>query len=99
MSQITSEAPSETGKDSGHPPADEGEHASSGEHAHGDHGGDGHGHGHYPFLAHHFDTPGQQFDAGKLGIWLFLFGREYRSRPVLPVGEPEIKELLEAHAS
>lgn len=33
------------------------------------------------------------------GIWLFLFGREYRSRPVLPVGEPEIKELLEAHAS
>jgi cytochrome c oxidase subunit III len=25
-----------------------------------------------PFLAHHFDTPQQQFDAGKLGIWLFL---------------------------
>jgi cytochrome c oxidase subunit 3 len=25
-----------------------------------------------PFLAHHFDTPGQQFEAGKLGIWLFL---------------------------
>jgi len=25
-----------------------------------------------PFLAHHFDTPGQQFDAGKLGLWLFL---------------------------
>jgi len=24
------------------------------------------------FLAHHFDTPSQQFDAGKLGIWLFL---------------------------
>ena len=33
------------------------------------------------------------------GIWLFLFGREFSSRPVLPVGEPEIKELLEAHAS
>jgi cytochrome c oxidase subunit 3 len=33
----------------------------------------GHGHGHhYPNLAHHFDTPQQQFDAGKLGIWLFL---------------------------
>jgi cytochrome c oxidase subunit 3 len=31
-----------------------------------------HGHGEYPFLAHHFDTPQQQFDAGKLGIWLFL---------------------------
>lgn len=30
------------------------------------------GHGAYPHLAHHFDTPQQQFDAGKLGIWLFL---------------------------
>jgi len=38
-------------------------------HGHGDHD---HGHGHYPNLAHHFDTPQQQFDAGKLGIWLFL---------------------------
>ncbi len=37
-------------------------------------GGHGHdaGHGHDPFLAHHFDTPKHQFDAGKLGIWLFL---------------------------
>jgi cytochrome c oxidase subunit III len=25
-----------------------------------------------PFLAHHFDTPAQQFDSGKLGVWLFL---------------------------
>lgn len=25
-----------------------------------------------PHLAHHFDSPQQQFDAGKLGIWLFL---------------------------
>ena len=24
------------------------------------------------FLAHHFETPAQQFDAGKLGVWLFL---------------------------
>jgi cytochrome c oxidase subunit III len=24
------------------------------------------------FLAHHFETPSQQFDAGKLGVWLFL---------------------------
>jgi cytochrome c oxidase subunit III len=45
------------------------------------HGHDDHGHGHEahdpihaanPHLAHHFDTPQQQFDAGKLGIWLFL---------------------------
>lgn len=36
---------------------------------HGDHG---HDHDHPSFLAHHFDTPEQQFDSGKLGIWLFL---------------------------
>src|SRR5687768_3787659 len=44
---------------------------------HEDDHGHGHGHGHgahgeHPFLAHHFDTPEQQFEAGKLGIWLFL---------------------------
>jgi cytochrome c oxidase subunit 3 len=33
----------------------------------------GHGHaGHSKYLAHHFDTLQQQFDAGKLGVWLFL---------------------------
>ncbi len=36
--------------------------------AHGQH----HDHDHPSFLAHHFDTPEQQFDSGKLGIWLFL---------------------------
>jgi len=38
-------------------------------------GHDTHGHDehdHPPFLAHHFDTPEQQYDSGKLGIWLFL---------------------------
>ena len=36
---------------------------------------DGHGDGHDahpPYLAHHFDTPAQQFDAAKLGMWAFL---------------------------
>jgi len=36
---------------------------------------DGHeDHGHHgpAFLAHHFTTPAQQFDAAKLGMWLFL---------------------------
>lgn len=33
------------------------------------HGG---GHGHDPHLAHHFETPQQQFESGKLGMWLFL---------------------------
>ena len=28
--------------------------------------------GHLSFLAHHFDTPAQQFQSGKLGMWLFL---------------------------
>ncbi len=37
--------------------------------AHDDHG---HDHDHPSFLAHHFDTPEQQYDSGKLGIWLFL---------------------------
>lgn len=36
---------------------------------HDDHG---HGHAHMPFQAHHFDDPEQQFDSGKLGMWLFL---------------------------
>ncbi|MEL7337556.1 MAG: cytochrome c oxidase subunit 3, partial [Planctomycetota bacterium] len=40
-------------------------------HAHdGDHGHDDHDHPEW--LAHHFDTPEQQFDSGKLGMWLFL---------------------------
>lgn len=31
-----------------------------------------HHHDHPPFLAHHFESPEQQFDSGKLGMWLFL---------------------------
>jgi len=34
--------------------------------------GHGHDHHHDPTLAHHFDSHEQQFDAGKLGIWVFL---------------------------
>ena len=34
---------------------------------------DTHGeHDHPPFLGHHWETPTQQFEAGKLGMWLFL---------------------------
>jgi cytochrome c oxidase subunit 3 len=33
---------------------------------------DQHGHDHPAHLAHHWDTPVQQFEAGKLGMWLFL---------------------------
>lgn len=41
------------------------EHAATGDHGHGHHD-------HPSYVAHHFDTSQQQFDAGKLGIWLFL---------------------------
>ena len=61
MSEPTPQA--ESGAKKKHPPPDA--HV-----PHDDH--DDHGHGEYPFLAHHFDTPQQQFEAGKLGIWLFL---------------------------
>ena len=38
-----------------------------------DHAPAGHGHGHGPkWLAHHFDTPVQQYDTAKLGMWAFL---------------------------
>jgi cytochrome c oxidase subunit III len=30
------------------------------------------GHGHNPHLAHHFDTPEQQYFSAKLGMWVFL---------------------------
>jgi cytochrome c oxidase subunit 3 len=30
------------------------------------------GHHHDPHLAHHFDTPEQQYQSGKLGMWVFL---------------------------
>jgi cytochrome c oxidase subunit 3 len=39
-------------------------------HDHGDHG---HAHAAHPsFLQHHFDTPAQQFEASKLGMWVFI---------------------------
>lgn len=33
---------------------------------------DNHTHEHPKYLAHHFDTPMQQFDAAKIGMWTFL---------------------------
>jgi len=36
------------------------------------HGHDAHAHHGPDYLAHHFETPAQQFDAAKLGMWLFL---------------------------
>jgi cytochrome c oxidase subunit III len=72
-----------------------------GDHAHGSdpHGHDahgGHGHSEYPFLAHHFDTPGQQFDSAKLGMWVFLateilfFGALFAMYTLMRAKEPEV---------
>jgi len=51
---------------------------------------------HPRFLAHHFETARQQFDAGKLGIWLFLltevlfFGGLFCAYAVYRVSYPEV---------
>ena len=61
-----------------------------------DHGHDDHGHGHDPHLAHHFDSMEQQFDSGKLGMWLFLatevlfFGGLFAAYVVLRARNPEV---------
>jgi cytochrome c oxidase subunit 3 len=54
------------------------------------------GHAHSPHLAHHFDSLGQQFDSGKLGMWLFLatevllFGGLFCAYSVYRANHPEI---------
>ncbi len=68
MSESTSETSAKRKTESSAPP--EHDHDDHAHDAHGGHGGHGHGDG--PHLAHHFDSYQQQFDAGKLGIWLFL---------------------------
>ncbi len=71
--------------------------ASSGEVAKGD----GHHHAHPKFLAHHFDTPLQQFDAAKLGMWAFItteilmFGGLFVAYGLFKAKEPDV--FLAAH--
>lgn len=51
---------------------------------------------HPPFLAHHFDSPERQFDAGKLGMWIFIltevlfFGGLFCAYAVYRAIHPEI---------
>lgn len=58
-------------------------------------------HDHPEWLAHHFETPAQQFDAGKLGIWLFLaqevlfFSGLFVAYAVYRANHPEV--FLNAH--
>ncbi len=62
--------------------------------------GDG-DHTHAPHLAHHFDTPKQQYESGKLGMWTFLateilmFGGLFCAYSVYRANHPEI--FLYAH--
>lgn len=59
---------------------------------------DDHGHDHPSFLAHHFDTPEQQYDSGKLGIWLFLvtevlfFGGMFCAYAIFRMLRPDVFE-------
>jgi cytochrome c oxidase subunit 3 len=53
-------------------------------------------HEHPPQLQHHFDTPKQQFESGKLGMWIFLateilfFGGLFVAYAVYRASHPEI---------
>ncbi|MCC5829018.1 MAG: cytochrome c oxidase subunit 3 [Phycisphaeraceae bacterium] len=65
-------------------------------------GGHGHdGHDHPANLAHHFDSPRQQFDAAKVGMWVFLateilmFGGLFCAYAVWRANHPEV--FLAAH--
>jgi hypothetical protein len=53
----------------------------------------GHGHEDVPLRVHWMDLAAA---LGLGGLWLFLFAREARTAPVLPLGEPEVRELLAA---
>ncbi len=53
-------------------------------------------HGHPPHLAHHYSSPRQQFESGKLGMWVFLateilmFGGLFCAYAVYRSNHPEI---------
>jgi cytochrome c oxidase subunit 3 len=62
-------------------------------------------HAHPPHLAHHFDTPEQQFDSGKLGMWTFLateilmFGGLFCAYAVYRYNHPDVFRYGEHHVS
>src|SRR5258708_34946633 len=75
-------------------------HENGGGAAHGH--GEGHGHDHaaHPaFLQHHFDTPAQQFEASKLGMWVFIateilmFGGLFCAYSIWRGVDPEVFDL------
>jgi cytochrome c oxidase subunit 3 len=68
------------------------------------HAGDDH-HDHPPHLAHHFDTPEQQFDTAKIGMWVFLateilmFGGLFCAYAVFRYNNPGVFKYSEQHLS
>jgi hypothetical protein len=54
-----------------------------------------HGHGVVPFHLHWMDVAAT---LGLGGLWVSLFARQARSRPVLPLGEPAVRALLSEQA-
>lgn len=50
---------------------------------------------HAPFHIHWLDV---MVPVGVGGVWLWVFTRELKGRPLLPVGDPEIRERLEGRA-
>ena len=61
------------------------------------------GHDHPPHLAHHFDTPEQQFDSAKMGMWAFLateilmFGGLFCAYAVYRYNNPDVFRVGEHH--
>jgi hypothetical protein len=54
-----------------------------------------HGHGVVPFHLHWMDVAAA---LGLGGLWVSLFARQTRSRPILPLGEPAVQALLSEQA-
>jgi hypothetical protein len=55
----------------------------------------GHGHEAVPLVLHWLDVAAP---LGLGGLWMFVFARELRRRPLLPLGEPEVMVLVDARA-
>ena len=53
------------------------------------------GHGHAPLQIHWMDLAAV---LGVGGLWLLLFARQARGRPVLPLGEPAVRALIGARS-
>ena len=69
-------------------------------HADAAHGDD---HAHPAFLHHHYDTPEQQFDSAKFGMWVFIateilmFGGLFVAYGIFRSQEPQIFHLAHEH--